>query len=298
MLVIHRARLSPTGFVELSAVFGALAFAGSASAEPNAEVPTAERRLEEPADVCIARHRQAQVERSQGRLLAAHEQLRSCLLPECSPILREACASLLADVERETPSVVLAANSKSGDLLNVTVDDAGTRIAARLDGVPIRLDPGEHQLAFRAPGMVPLKKTVVLRAGDRDRRIAVQLEPIVPAGSADAAVPPTPNATANTPSHVLAYTLIGAGAALGVAAISVGVSAANDYGAAEDSCAPLCSKDRGDPIHTKALVADGLLVLSLGTISYGMFRLLTTDDSPRATSVSLGPGSISARGRF
>lgn len=297
--MIHRVRVN-RGLARLSTVLGVLAFALRASAEPGAEDSSVEPPPEESADICIARHRQAQVERSQGRLLAAHQQLRSCLLPQCSPVLREACASLLADVERDTPSVVFAANSENRDLLNVTVDDGGTRIAGKLDGVPIRLDPGEHQLQFRAPGMVPLRKTVVLRAGDQNRRIAVQLEPMVPAGSAHAAVPPAhvANATTTPRSHLLDYSLIGAGAALGFAAIWVGVSAANDYAAAQDSCAPICSKERGAAIHTKALVADGLLVLSLGTISYGMFRLLSTDDSPRATSVSLGPGSISARGRF
>lgn len=296
--MIHRMSVKRPGFTALLAVLGALGFALRASAEPSAQVSTVESPSEQAADVCIARHRQAQVERSQGRLLAAHQQLRSCLLPGCSPILREACASLLADVERETPSVVFAANSKNGDLLNVTVDDAGTRIAAKLDGVPIRLDPGEHQLEFRAPGMVPLKKTVVLRAGDRNRRIAVQLEPVAPARAHPAVLPaPAPNAT-TTRSHLLDYTLLGAGSALGVAAIWVGVSAANDYDDAEESCAPLCSKDRRDAIRTKAIVADGLLLLSLATVSYGMFRLLSTDDSSRAASVSLGPGSISARGRF
>ncbi len=298
--MIRHVRVSRTGFAKFLAGLGALALAGSASAEPSAEVPIAEPPLEEAADVCIARHRQAQVERSRGRLLAAHEQLRSCLLPQCSPVLREACATLLADVDRETPSVVLAADSKNVDLLNVTVDDAGTRIADRLDGVPIRLDPGEHRLEFRAAGMVPVMKTVVLRAGDQNRRIAVHLEPVVPANSAHSAVPlpGALNATTAKPRHLWDYTLIGAGSALGVAAIWIGVSAANDYQDAEDNCAPLCGEERAGAIRTKAVVADGLLLLSLATLSYGTFRLLSTDESPRSTSVSLGPGSISARGRF
>lgn len=297
---MHRVRPNRCGFAELLAALATLAFAGAASAEPSAHASISERPSEEVADECIARHRQAQVERSKGHLLAAHEQLRSCLLPQCSPVLREACAALLAEVERDTPSVVLAAESESGDLLNVTVDDAGRRIATQLDGVPIRLDPGEHRLEFRAPGMVPVTKVVVLRAGDQNRRIAVRLEPVAPASSARGGSPPVlaPDAATSARSRLWDYTLIGAGSALGIAAIWVGASAASDFSDAEDSCAPLCSNDRTSAIRTKALVADGLLVLSLAALSYGTIRLLSTDDSPRAASVELGLGSIAARGRF
>jgi len=294
--------------LDLLAVLGTFAIAGTASAEPSAHAATSEpsayaatseQPSAEAAELCIARHRQAQVERSKGRLLAAHEELRSCLLPQCSPVLRQACATLLAEVERDTPSVVLAAESKQGDLLNVTVDDAGRRIATRLDGVPIRLDPGEHRLEFRAPGMISLRQVVVLRAGDQNRRIAVRMEPVAAAASAgtDAPVVLPPDAPTGR-GRVWDYTLMGAGSALGVAAIWVGASAFRDYRDAEDSCAPLCSKDRSDAIRTKAIVADGLLVLSVAALSYGAIRLLSTDDSPRATSVELGPGSIAARGRF
>lgn len=293
--MIHRAIPKTAPLAVLSAVLGGFVFVGNAAAESSTQ---ASRSQEPPevADACIARHRQAQVERSKGQLLAAHEQLRSCLLPQCSPVLREACAALLAEVERDIPSVVLAADSSEGDLLNVTVDDAGRRIAARLDGVPIRLDPGEHSLEFRAAGMVPVKKVVVLRTGDQNRRIAVRLEPVRPPASASAAV--APDAPPTKRSRLWDYSLLGAGSALGVAAIWVGASAASDYHEAEESCAPLCSKDRAGAIHTKAMIADGLLVLSVAALSYGTFRLLSTGDSPRATSVSVGPGSILARGRF
>ncbi|HET9960065.1 MAG TPA: hypothetical protein VFQ61_36485 [Polyangiaceae bacterium] len=294
-VIVSRAR-----FAQVLALLGALTGLSNASAEPSAPVSTPEQPSDAAADGCIAQHRQAQVERSHGRLLAAHEQLRRCLLPACSPILREACATLLADIERDTPSVVLAAESPNGDLLNVTVEDAGKRIASRLDGVPIPLDPGEHQLEFRAAGMVPLNKVVVLRAGDRNRRIAVRLEPVALEISPHATLPPAlpPNAPTTTRSHVWNYTLIGAGSAVGVAAIWMGASAMRDYRDAEDSCSPLCSEGRISAIHTKAIVADGLFVLSLATLSYGVFRILSTHDAPRATSVLLGPGSISARGRF
>jgi hypothetical protein len=282
----------------LIAALSALAFASTASAEAGAVA--SEQPSAEAGDVCIARHRQAQVERREGRLIAAHEQLRSCLVPACSPILREACATLLAELERDTPSVVLAVDSPHGDLLHVTVDDAGKRIATKLDGVPISLDPGEHQLEFRATGMVPAKKTVVLRAGDQNRRIAVHLQPVTPLAAVHGAAPleQTPKTTSATRDRRWDYALIGTGSALGIAAIWVGASAASDYQDAEDSCAPLCSKDRRDAIYTKAIVADGLFVLSVAALSYGVFRLLSTGDSPRATSVWLGPASISAQGRF
>jgi hypothetical protein len=298
MLVIHYMRAVGSGLTPLAVALVAFSLTSNASAETSAMASA--RPAEEAGDVCIERHRQAQVERREGHLLAAHEQLRSCLVPQCSPILREACAALLAELERDTPSVVLAADSQQGDLLNVTVDDAGRRIATKLDGVPISLDPGEHQLEFRAAGMAPSKETVVLRAGDKNRRIAVRLQPLTPKLTTRGAVPlePVPKAQSPGRDRRWDYALIGAGSAIGIAGIWVGASAANDYRDAEDTCAPLCSDEQRDAIYTKSLVADGLFVLSLATLSYGVFRLLSTGSSPRATSVWLGPGSLSAQGRF
>jgi hypothetical protein len=242
----------------------------------------------------------AQADRQQGRLLAASVALRQCLTPECSPILREDCARLLSEVERDTPSVVLAAESAQGDLVQVTVYDGAYRIADALDGAAVRRDPGEHYFTFRAEGMKPETRFVVLRAGEHNRRIAVRLEPL-PLATAEpepvSSLPVTP-ALPSRGDPVITYSLLGAGAALGVAGLWLGLSAKSDYEEAEESCAPVCRQVVRDRIRYKSLAADGLFVLSGAAVAFGVVRLLTTGGpTPRAT-VWLGPGQVTAKGRF
>ena len=296
---------SGVGLEQLGAFLCAALLATTAPADVNPSA-TAPLSLDAQAtDVCLAHHRQAQVDRREGRLLAAGKALRSCLVPVCSPVLREACASLLADVERDTPSVVLAADSEQGDLVNVSVYDADERIATSLDGVPLNLDPGQHRIEFRAHGLKPVARTVVLGAGDRNRRIAVRLEPSAEMNIRHDAPVPRANPLANplsSPRHERSraweIALVGSGAALGIAGVWVGLSARADYEDAKSSCAPLCSDERRSAISQKSLLADGLFVLSAAALGYGLFRLLSTDRSPRAVSLWLGPTALSAKGQF
>lgn len=55
------------------------------------------------------------------------------------------------------------------------VDDV--RVRERLDAVAIALDPGPHVLRFEMGGAHPVEQQVVLRAGEKERRIAVAFPP-------------------------------------------------------------------------------------------------------------------------
>jgi hypothetical protein len=250
-------------------------------------------------DVCIARHRDAQAHGRQGRLLRANEALRQCLSPECSPVLREDCARLLSEVERDMPSVVFVAESAEGDLVQVTVYDGEHRIASSLDGTALWLDPGEHHFTFQADGRVPVSRSVMLRVGERNRRVSAWLDllpPRQPAPKTRLLAMTAPLGTRRDPT--LTYSLLGAGAALGVSGIWLGVSARNNYVDAEASCAPLCSPDVQREIRVKALAADGLFVLSGALLVWGAVRLFSTGNEAKGTTVSLGAGLVTAKGRF
>lgn len=255
---------------------------------------------EAQADACMARHRRAQAELRALRLLAAGAALRECLDPRCSPVLREDCARLLAEVERDVPSVVLVAESSTGDLANVEVYDGEQRVATTLDGSSLQLDPGEHHFTFKAEGWLPASRSVVLRVGEHLRRVAVQLTP-VPALAAPtlerAPTPPERKAALAPSNRALTYGLLGGGAALGVAGVWLGLSAQRAYDDAERDCAPLCQQSVRDDIRKRSLVADGLVLLSGAALVWGGVRLLTLHGS-RTTTVSLGPNQLIARGRF
>lgn len=251
-------------------------------------------------DVCIARHRDAQAERKAGRLLAAHQSLRQCLAPECSPVLREDCARLLTEVEQDIPSVVFAAESEAGDLVQVAVYDGEHRVRSSLDGTALWLDPGQHHFTFHAQGRVPTSRSVILRVGERNRRISVWLDRIPP--PQDLASQPHPVAVKSPLSRrtapTLTYSLLGVGAALGVSGFWLGVSAKRAYADAEATCAPLCAAAVQEEIRNKSLAADGLFVLSGALVAWGAVRLFATDGAAKSTSLWLGPGRLRAQGSF
>ena len=256
------------------------------------------------AEACIEHHRRAQAELRRGRLLASGNELRSCLTPECSPVLREACAALLNEVDRDTPSVVFAAEAAHRDVVAVAVFDSDLQVASALDGGALALDPGEHHFRFEAPGMAVATMVVVLRVGDHNRRVAVSLAPAELAPSrrpGSAPVPPPPVASpvgATAHSYTLDYALLGAGAALGITGLAFGLSANSDYKNAEATCAPTCSESRQSRIRQKSLAADGLFVLSAAATAYGLIRLFSVGKGPEKATVSAGVGSLVAEGSF
>lgn len=274
-----------------------------APADARAQAPTEDQAGSEVdhAEWCLERHRFAQAERRELRLLSASEALRQCLVPECSPVLREDCARMLDEVERDLPSVVFVAEAAQGDLADVTVYDGERRLASSLDGASIELDPGEHRFTFHAPGMAPATRSVLLRAGEQNRRVVVKLVPI---RSTPVSAPPTapalgaPASTEPRRDHTLTYALFGAGTALGLGGLGLALSAQRDYDHAEASCAPHCSERRQDRIRSKSLAADGLFVLSGATLAFAVVRLFSVGEPPVSASVWLGPGQVAARGHF
>ncbi len=276
------------------------------------------------ASQCIALHVEGQSLRNAGSLLAAAAQLKQCLHPSCSPLLREDCAELLEAVERETPSVVFAAKDGDIDLVDVSVREGERWILHRLDGRSIPLDPGPHELWFEARGMPPIALTLVIRAGERSRLVSVSFRPasaIEPPEPARAAAPsggphseridlpsvrsvssPAPRESEPAPRFFQRltlgdYALLGTSVGLLGAGIGVGVSARRDEQAAE-ACEPLCSDQRVRAIRRKGIVADSLLGLSLGTFAFVVVRVALRKPSQPSAQLLLGPTFVGSRMAF
>lgn len=274
-----------------------------AEAPPTAAPTPPAARLS--VDECIEHHRLAQVERRRGHLLASGNELRSCLSPECSPVLREACAALLTEVTEDTPSVVFITESGNRDLAAITVYDGDTELTTTLDGSALALDPGEHHFRFEAPGMAVASLVVMLRAGDHRHSVTVSLVPAarstppVPAPAPPApSLPPPLAAGAPLPSHTWDYALLGTGAALGIAGAVFGLSARSDYRDAEATCSPFCSESRQARIRRKDFAADSLFVLSIAATTYGAIRLFTVGRGREKTTLNMGLGTLVAEGKF
>ena len=282
--------------------------AGRAGAAPHADasIPDGER--------CIAHHKQGQILRAQGGLLAASKHLQSCLHPACSPVLREACANLLEEVERDTPSIVFAVRSGDADLSDVRIYDGGVLLLGHITGRAVPLDPGVHQLRFEADHKLPLDKTIVLRVGEKNRAVDAALQSLerpaeakpVPssAGGAPAArhrVPPA-RVLGAPPARPLTFAdsvPFGVGLLLGIGGLAVALDARSDLEEAKRTCSPHCSDDRQDRILKKSLIADGLFVLTGAAFGYGTIRILTREPAAAsAAALVIQPGYVGGRMRF
>jgi hypothetical protein len=171
-------RLIPAAVV----VLGALALPPRAlAADPKAE--------------CLKAADQGQSLRDDGKYLRAHDAFVTCSRDVCPKVVARSCAQWMREVDDATPTVVLGAKDDTGaDLPQATVTIDGKPLTTTLDGKPVSVDPGEHALHFERDGSAPADARVVVRAGEKNRVIAVVLH----AAGATGATPP---ADTGEPSH-------------------------------------------------------------------------------------------------
>lgn len=165
---------------------------------------------------CIAADSDGQSLRMTGNLLRARKRFAVCSATTCPAIVRDDCLQRVAELEAAQPTVVFTATNGLGRVVvavRVSVDD--DVVADRLDGRPIRVDPGNHLFVFEALGRLTTQMRLTLHEGDKDVRHAVVLhtsagdpadevpapEPIAPVNqvTSDAELPiaaPSPGAPA------------------------------------------------------------------------------------------------------
>ena len=151
---------------------------GRADTAPADAAPAAEQEKQ----ACVAAADQGQLVRDAGKYAEATIQFTRCAADECPAIVRAQCGLWLGQVLDAMPTVVFAMTDASAhDLTDVRVLEDGKVLANALDGRPVRLDPGAHEIRFEAAGHDPVVASVVLRAGDKNRTVtAVAREPMAP----------------------------------------------------------------------------------------------------------------------
>jgi hypothetical protein len=136
-------------------------------------------------DQCIEANVRGQDLRKNGKLSAAHEQLQLCSNASCPALVRDDCARRLDEVDKVQPTIVFVAKDASGnDVAAVAVAIDGRPLTARLDGSELPVDPGEHVFTFTISGQPPVSRTLVLAAGQKDRR-----EEVILGGGAPSPIP-------------------------------------------------------------------------------------------------------------
>lgn len=243
---------------------------------------------------CAAAYEETQSLQKDGKLKDAREKALFCSQDACPRAVKVDCAKWLAEIEESLPTVVFSALGPDGQetaAARVSVD--GQPLADRTDGKAVAVDPGEHRFRFELPGAPAIERTMVLREGEKLRRIdvsfAVPKEPAGKKGPAEGEAPRGPGAP-------VAPIVIGA---IGVAAVGVGATfgalGLAEKGELERTCAPDCTEDRVGGVRAKLLAADigvaaGAAALGTALIVY----LVTRPSAPEAARGAAGSVRVGA----
>ncbi|WP_438007477.1 hypothetical protein WME89_01340 [Sorangium sp. So ce321] len=234
------------------------------------------------AEACFTASEEGQRLRDEGRLREARARFISCGSAACPALVRSDCAGWLSDVAARLPTLILSAEDEQGqDVADVQVTADGAPLAARLDGKAVEVDPGEHVLRFERAGSAPVALRLVVREGEKLRRVSTRLVRSAgpgrgagaPGGGAGApgggALTPHEDQATSPPASalLLPIALGGVAAAGGVAYAALGLSARADADRLRTTCAPRCAEADVDAVRTKivgANIAFGVGVAALG----------------------------------
>ena len=262
---------------------------------------------------CVKANGDAQVLRTAGRLGEARAQLESCGDASCPDLVRADCLQRLDELERAQPTIVFDVKDASGaDVSDVIVTVDGKPLASKLTGSALRVDPGDHQFEFTAPGQPAVVRRLVIKEGEKDRR-----EPIALGSSPPATVGSTaePESSSSAPNRQRTLGLIVGG--VGLAGVVVGgvfglmtFSAVSQQNSdcPQAGCANRAqalsdhsTADTDGTISTVSFIAGGAL-LAAGAILF--FTAPHPDGEPSAArfvvmpTVGLGAGGASLRAEF
>ena len=195
---------------------------GQTAPTPPADAPDAGAPAPEagaaPSDaelaLCFTSFSDAQRLRREGKLLDTRRALLSCASDRCPAAIVQKCIGWLGEVARELPSVVVWAQDRSGhDTVDVRVWIDGRAIADRLDGRPVELDPGTHEVVLEHQGE---KKTltVLLTTGEQNRRVGISFAPPPPPTSPSVPPPQPPPPVREAPYRISPLVWVGFSIAL------------------------------------------------------------------------------------
>jgi hypothetical protein len=265
---------------------------------------------------CAQAYEKAQEERKAGHLAAAIEYLKKCAAQDCPSFISKDCIRWMTETEAAQPSAVFSVRRNGVDMTTVQIWCDGSILTESLDGKAIAVDPGAHEFVFRVPGVHPIAKEIIIREGERNRIVELdmggplpgsaesQSSPIAPSsqtsGSARASAGQLGGASSTASRIYLPYGLAGIGV-LGISGFAAfGLWGYSQKQELEGSCAPFCRSSQVDPVRTKYVVADtclavGLVSLGLATYWFVAGRAGAPQASESSMSAAISP-TFSGRG--
>lgn len=265
------------------------------------------RAFAQTVEACIASHAQGQALSNKGELLAAVEKFQSCAAEACPEEIRSECGSSMLAAKAIVPSIVIAVRRGDSDILDALVSIDGSGNPRRLDGRPIELDPGPHVVKIHNTGTGDLERQLVLRQGERNRLVSIELPGPPPSPRRARDVRPTlpPPSTPSRP-EALPVALIPLGIGLVSAGSFVGFAIAGKSKEGDlDACRPNCDKEDVRMMRQSYLIADLSLGITLLSFSTAVWLWWPTSEPGAAgkvtTAIQFDPDGrigVSALGQF
>jgi hypothetical protein len=233
------------------------------------------------AQACNAAYERAQVARAGRKLRAARDELLVCSQSKCPGAITADCGPWLREVESTLPSVVVVARDPSGnDVPAVKVSVDGAVLAARLGGVPLEVDPGEHRFVFEPERGQRVEQTLLINVGEKSRLVQVTIRPDGPA--ADKA--PSPEPAAETRGSLWPGLLAGT-LGLGSLGASFGLYfvAKGQLNHLRTTCAPGCPAADVSSVRTLGIASDVTFGAGLAGLGASVLLFVLRPSSGGAT---------------
>jgi hypothetical protein len=265
---------------------------------------------------CIAAATDGQTLRGDGKLLEARERIRMCARDVCPGIVKSHCARWLGELDERIPSIVVRAQDEAGgDVLDAHLAIDGN--AAKLDGHPVELDPGDHVVAVDTGSGVHAEGRVLLVEGEKSRVLVLQVPvpsghetvrtvapgvsplPVAPAPADRIAAPPR-RGSFTVP--VGSWVLGGVAVAAAGGAVFFGTQAQSEIDSLKrpppQGCAPFCTASQTAPGRTDALLMYVSLGIGGAALGGSVLWALLANSGPAATrgGVSVGAQPIAGGG--
>jgi hypothetical protein len=238
-------------------------------------------------EACIAAHVEAQRLRRDSKLRAAKAALVRCSDPACPHVIAEECTRLFDDTTKAIPTLVFSAQDEAGhDVADSRVTEDGAPVVSRLDGKEIEVDPGEHHYVFERGGVAPVVRTIVVKEGERLRRVTVKLgDAASREGGATRDVGP-------------AFWIVGTVGLVGVTTFGALATAGllEKNGLDDERCAPRC--DSGDVDRVRGLFLGADIALGVGLAGLGIAPILYFTSPATPAEPRLSGGGFSWGGTF
>ncbi len=237
----------------------------------------APRVLADEKQDCAAAYTDAQSLQDSHKLLDARAKLRVCSQSVCAPFMRRDCTMWLEKVEASIPSVVLVAQTSSGDAIvdaSVTMD--GTQsLTTKIDGRALDVDPGQHEFTFTTPKGERAVVKAVISEGEHAHRVVGTFEtaPVVVVKPQPTIVVEPVAPTETNPLRTVGLILGGVGAVTLVTGGVLGIVAAVTK---SSSCTPdqTCTPGTVGTLYGEANAATATIVIGSVLVASGVVLVL------------------------